>query len=160
MNMNGLQIFSPMMVTNHFQNRCHEFNKCECSQEILENGHFQTILLLTIIASTIQLLFESPIKSQVLWDIRSMHFFCIPWNLLIRKIWIFSNFLLWCKKIECVTEFCLFSSQTVRCNRIVWIDTWLHIPIDILYWISAQDPLAWHLLVKPRKPFFRLKNQD
>ncbi len=35
----------------------------------MENGHYQTFLLLTILASTIQLLLESPITSQVVFDI-------------------------------------------------------------------------------------------
>ena len=35
-------------------------------QEIVANGHYQTFLLLTILASTVQLLLESPIKSQVI----------------------------------------------------------------------------------------------
>ncbi len=34
----------------------------------MANGHYQTFLLLTILASTIQLLLESPIKSEVKGD--------------------------------------------------------------------------------------------
>jgi hypothetical protein len=38
---------------------------CRNWQALMANGNFQTFLLLTILASTIQLLLENPIKSQV-----------------------------------------------------------------------------------------------
>ncbi len=38
-------------------------------QEILENGSYQTFLLITILASTIQLLLENPIAAEVCIDV-------------------------------------------------------------------------------------------
>ena len=44
-------------------------------QEIVANTHYQTFLLLTILASTIQLLLENPIKSQVIEDFHVLAYF-------------------------------------------------------------------------------------
>ncbi len=93
---------------------------CCLYQELVANGHYQTFLLLTILASTIQLLLESPIKSEVKGVGRLVYLLLWSYRrLLAPRI---------CSLIHNNHTFvmiCLCAGWNSSCNLISFVSAWI-----------------------------------